>query len=141
MSLMLGFLGLAGLYLKLGAQFVGFVQILVYLGAIGVLFAFVVMMTRSRNERSDFHLKRTRFFTYTSVAVLGTAMLWGIYGSRYLFAKASCSFQLDVNELGIGLLRNTVLPLEIGALLLTASLIGAVCIAISELGGPDGKSE
>ncbi len=47
LALSLGLVGLAALYMQLGAQFVGFTQILVYVGAVAILAAFVIMMTRS----------------------------------------------------------------------------------------------
>jgi NADH-quinone oxidoreductase subunit J len=47
LALTLGLVGLAALYLELGAQFVGFTQILVYVGAVAILAAFAIMMTRS----------------------------------------------------------------------------------------------
>src|SRR5579871_3264143 len=47
LALTLGFAGLAALYLQLGAQFVGFTQILVYVGAVAILAVFAIMMTQS----------------------------------------------------------------------------------------------
>src|SRR5476649_2136703 len=46
-GLTVGFLGLAALYLQLGAQFVGLTQVLVYVGAVAILIIFAIMMTRS----------------------------------------------------------------------------------------------
>ena len=46
LALTLAFVGLAGLYLQLGAQFVGFAQILVYVGAVAILIVFAILLTR-----------------------------------------------------------------------------------------------
>ena len=47
LTLMVTFAGLAALYLQLGAQFVGFAQILVYLGAVAILIVFAILLTRA----------------------------------------------------------------------------------------------
>src|ERR1700761_5095945 len=47
LALTIGLVGLAALYLQMGAQFVGFTQILVYVGAVAILAVFAIMMTRS----------------------------------------------------------------------------------------------
>ena len=47
LALVLAFTGLAGLYLQLGAQFVGFAQILIYVGAVAILIVFAILLTRS----------------------------------------------------------------------------------------------
>src|ERR1019366_7286188 len=47
LALTVGFAGVAALYLQLGAQFVGFMQIMVYVGAVAILAVFAIMMTHS----------------------------------------------------------------------------------------------
>src|SRR5437867_11679469 len=47
LCLSLTFAGLAALFLQLGAQFVGFVQILIYIGAVAILIVFAILLTRS----------------------------------------------------------------------------------------------
>lgn len=53
LALMLAFLGLAGLYLQLGAQFLGFAQILVYIGAVAILIVFAILLTRGATSPSQ----------------------------------------------------------------------------------------
>ena len=49
LALTLGLAGLAAIYLKLGAQFVGFTQVLVYVGAVAILAVFAIMLTHGPN--------------------------------------------------------------------------------------------
>src|SRR6266404_8762017 len=53
LALTLTFAGLAGLYLQLDAQFVGFAQILVYIGAVAILIVFAILLTRGSEPPRD----------------------------------------------------------------------------------------
>src|SRR6266581_8810097 len=53
LSLAVAFAGLAGLYLQLGAQFVGFAQILVYIGAVAILIVFAILLTRGSEPAGE----------------------------------------------------------------------------------------
>src|SRR5947199_6543334 len=52
LCLMVTFAGLAALFLELDAQFVGFAQVLVYIGAVAILILFAILLTRSSEMRS-----------------------------------------------------------------------------------------
>src|SRR5437763_10684888 len=52
LALTVAFAGLAALYLQLGAQFVGFAQILIYVGAVAILIVFAILLTRSDEPRA-----------------------------------------------------------------------------------------
>jgi NADH-quinone oxidoreductase subunit J len=132
LALTLGFAGLAALYLQLGAQFVGFTQILVYIGAVAILAVFAIMMTRSAGPaappaRSSFWL--TGSIVATAVfAVLAWAICSTTASTQALPPKPEAS----VNQIGDALMHRFILPLEIMGLLLTAALIGAVILAMQE---------
>ena len=53
LSLVLTFAGLAGLYLQLNAEFVGFTQILVYVGAVAILIVFAILLTRGTEPAAE----------------------------------------------------------------------------------------
>ena len=135
LALTLGFAGIAMLYLQLGAQFVGFTQILVYVGAVAILAVFAIMMT---------HNDRPRTLPGSSSAwVAGCIVAVAVFAvlARAIVSSApSTPGQppqpgapqpgVTVQQIGDALMHRFVLPLEIMGLLLTAALIGAVVIAM-----------
>ena len=134
-GLTLGLLGLAALYLQLGAQFVGLTQVLVYVGAVAILIIFAIMMTRSV-ESADVQTFSRSWVVGVAIAVAVFAVLgWAIhFGAHSLSAQANAP-DLPVKQIGDALLRRFVLPLEIIAVLLTAALIGAGVLALEDPAG------
>jgi NADH-quinone oxidoreductase subunit J len=132
----LTFGGLAGLYLELGAQFVGFAQILVYVGAVAILIVFAILLTRG-SEPSGQPVMSSSWWWGVLVAVLvAGSLIWAVLASPLHLAagipKADVSNDAAVHQIGTGLMTQYVVPLEIVALLLTAATIGAVIIAMQE---------
>jgi NADH-quinone oxidoreductase subunit J len=131
--LVLNFLALAGIYLLMKAQFIAVVQVIVYMGAIMVLFLFVVMLLNLKEER-----KLSENITYTKI----TAVLFTIlFGSLmiYLFLNSSfsrlTSFGQPASEIGkadvIGkeLFLNYAYPIEVAGILLLVGVIGSAVLA------------
>ena len=132
LALTLGLVGLAALYLQLGAQFVGFTQILVYVGAVAILCAFAIMMTRSAmpseaQRPSSFRISGV-LIAVNVFAVMGWAITSGISTQPLFSAQPDAS----VSQVGDALMHRFVLPLEVIGVLLTAALIGAGILAIDE---------
>jgi len=131
LALTVGFAALAALYLQLGAQFVGFTQIMVYVGAVAILAVFAIMMTHHPGLIE---------------APFSRNWLWGVVIAAAVFATLARAIRLalpagsvlrtpaepsaNVTQIGDALMHRYVLPLEIIGLLLTAALIGAVIIAM-----------
>jgi NADH-quinone oxidoreductase subunit J len=135
LALTLGLVGLAALYLELGAQFVGFTQILVYVGAVAILAAFVIMMTRSAEPaKSDVSTSLRLSGAFIAIAVFAV-LAWAIYSGTATHQVLTSQPEASVNQIGIALMRRFVLPLEVIGLLLTAALIGAGILAMDEKGG------
>lgn len=135
LALTLGLVGLAALYLELSAQFVGFTQILVYVGAVAILAVFAMMMTQSagpvpRPALSSSWLMGS-VIAAAVFAVLAYAIVAGSRSTNILPPRPVIS----VNQIGNALMHRYVLPLEIMGLLLTAALVGAVILATPERGG------
>ena len=132
LMLMGAFAGLAALYLGLGAQFVGFAQILIYIGAVAILIVFAILLTRGSE------LPRQSIFSSTGFVGVGVAaIVFGLLSAIILSSRAvTHEFRppprLGVRELGEQLMSKYVLPLEVIGLLLTAALIGAVIIAMRD---------
>src|ERR1019366_7319013 len=118
--------GLAAFYLQLGAQFVGFAQILVYVGAVAILIVFVILLTRSSETPRPSGLSVNRI-AGIGLAVMVFALLSGlILSSRALTHEIRPTPEIGVRQIGEQLMTKFVLPLEVVGLLLTAALIGAV---------------
>lgn len=134
LSLTVAFAGLAALYLQLDAQFVGFAQILVYVGAVAILIVFAILLTRG-GEAPQQSVFSTSWIVGIAVtlAVLGV-LTWAITKSFVSHRELPPVPQATVKQIGDALMNKFVLPLEVIGLLLTAALIGAVIIAMKEEG-------
>ncbi len=128
-SLMLFFGALAGMFLLLLAEFIAAVQILVYIGAVGVLLLFAIMLTeRVTGDNARRVMARGWFWgMLVSVAVF-VALIWPAV-STLRQTVLEQSVEPSVEKLGHKLMDPYVVTLEILALLLTAALIGAVAVA------------
>ncbi len=127
------FAGLAITYLQLDAEFVGFAQILVYVGAVAILIVFAVLLTRGSEIKSGVSTVSSSWLIGVLVAVLVLAsIVFPILNSPTLLRNAPANVQAPVKNIGEALMTTYVLPLETIALLLTAALIGAVVIAMRD---------
>lgn len=129
--LVLAFFAVAGLFITLGADFLGAVQVLIYVGAIGVLLLLAIMLTR------DVHRGSPANRIWLPVTVLGALLLGGISYvvlSTPWVDKATVTPSPATAALGakiFDLQGGFILPLEIAALLLLAVVIGAI-VLVSE---------
>jgi len=130
LALSICFVGLAGLYLDLGAQFVGLAQILVYVGAVVILIVFAILLTR--NDELPAPTKRTRLAGLGVSTVVFAVLAWAVTAGGALEGMAGTQPQASIKQIGGALMQRFVLPLEVVGLLLTAALIGAVVIAMEE---------
>jgi NADH:ubiquinone oxidoreductase subunit 6 (subunit J) len=132
LALTVALAGLAALYLHLDAQFVGFAQFLVYVGAVAILVVFAILLTRG-GEAPEKSVFSGSWFTgvVIAAAVLGV-LAWAITKSTAIHNNHLPPPQPTVKQIGDALMTKFVLPLEVIGLLLTAALIGAVIIAMKE---------
>lgn len=130
LALAVSFVGLAGLYLDLSAQFVGLVQVLVYVGAVVILIVFAILLTR--HDELPAQTKRTRLAGLGVSAVVFVVLAWAVTVSSAMQGVASTQPEAPMLQIGGALMQRFVLPLEVVGLLLTAALIGAVVIAMEE---------
>lgn len=135
LALTLGLVGLAALYLELGAQFVGFTQILVYVGAVAILAMFAIMMTRGAEQAEQQSSSSFRLSGALIAGIVFAVLAWAISsGARSLQALVPQP-EASVNQIGVVLMHRFVLPLEVVGVLLTAALIGAGILAMDETRG------
>ena len=130
--------GLALLYLQLDAQFVGLAQILVYIGAVAILIVFAILLTRGSDPPQQ-PVVASQWFLGLAVAGLtfGSLLVTLATSSlttRPVVPRAEVAGEVAVKNIGLKLMTDYVLPLEVVGLLLTAALIGAVIIAMQEKG-------
>ena len=132
LALMLAFVGLAGLYLQLDAQFIGFAQILVYIGAVAILIVFAILLTRGGESPSQSIVSPPwPISSVVSVVVFGI-LAWTIRSSVATRHPIPPQPEVSVRQIGDALMSRFALPLEVIGLLLTAALVGAVTIAMQE---------
>jgi NADH-quinone oxidoreductase subunit J len=132
LALIGAFAGLAALYLQLEAQFVGFAQILVYVGAVAILIVIAILLTGG-SEPPNQPIFSSRWCVGGGVAIAVFGVLaWSLHSSRALTDALPPASQASVRQIGDQLMTKYVLPLEVVGLLLTAALIGAVIIAMKE---------
>jgi NADH-quinone oxidoreductase subunit J len=136
LALTVAFAGLALLFLELDAQFAGFSQILVYIGAVAILVVFAILLTRSsETPESGGIFSRTWMAGLAIAAAVFAVLGWAVLQTAPLLPGAAPAPTVTVQEIGAALMGRYVLPLEILALLLTAALIGAVIVAMQEKEG------
>jgi NADH:ubiquinone oxidoreductase subunit 6 (subunit J) len=129
------FAGLALLYLGLDAQFAGFAQILIYIGAVAILVVFAILLTGGSDTPPNGVYGRRPFTGLVAAAGVFAVLGWAILGSGSWLPHESEKPAVTVMDIGNALMGRYVLPLEIVALVLTAALIGAVIVAMHEKEG------
>ena len=135
LALTVAFAGLALLFLNLDAQFAGFAQILVYIGAVAILVVFAILLTRGSGTPRDGVFSRTWLAGLLIAAGVFAVLGWAVIGSVRVLPHETAVPTVTVLQIGNALVSRYVLPLEIVAVLLTAAMIGAVIVAMHEKEG------
>jgi NADH-quinone oxidoreductase subunit J len=132
LALTVAFAGLALLFLGLDAQFAGFAQILVYIGAVAILVVFAILLTKGSETPKDGVYSKNWPAGLVIAAGVFAVLGWAVLGSVKSLPNEAAKPKVTVLDIGNALMGRYVLPLEIIALLLTAALIGAVIVAMHE---------
>lgn len=133
LSLVVTFVGLAGIYLGLGAHFLGLSQVLVYVGAVAILLVFVLLLTRGEGKNDSGAGDRDRWWPALMTGAGMAAVLIGVVMAKPgLPARVQPPELPTVRALGESLMTDFVLPLQVVGVLLTAALIGAAVLALAE---------
>ena len=130
LSLVLVFIGIAAYFFLLDAEFVGLVQVFVYIGSVAVLILFTILLTR-RDIVSDRRINWGGVIV--ALAVFG-GLLWIILNTTSLALPAPQFEPLTVKETGEALMTNYVWLLQCVGLVLTVALIGALILVMDEKG-------
>jgi NADH-quinone oxidoreductase subunit J len=133
LSLIVVMVALAGLYLLMGAEFVAAVQIIVYGGAIMVLFIFVIMLLNAgEEERTDFSRLATYAGVPLAVAVTGLVAAALVHSSAALPAAAPGGELTSTRALSLLLFKEFVYPFELTSFLILVAILGAIVLAQRE---------
>jgi NADH-quinone oxidoreductase subunit J len=133
LSLILVMMSLAGLYLMLGAEFIAAVQIIVYAGAIMVLFVFVIMLLNAgTEERTDF----SKIAKYAGIPLgifllleLAHWMAHSLIGTTPANGAGSANVMVSTRDLSMQLFQKYLFPFEATAFLILIAILGALVLA------------
>jgi NADH-quinone oxidoreductase subunit J len=133
--LVLSLLSVGGVYLVLGAEFVAWVQILIYVGAIVILFLFGLMLTKAPIGRDALDNQRRWLGALVGIGIFaGLVFLiqdaFDVRGDTWAFEPVHATTE----RVGSALFRSYILPFEAISFLLLAALIGAVVLARKDEG-------
>jgi len=141
LCLILSFFTSAGLWLLLEAEFLGIVLVLVYVGAVMVLFLFVIMMLDLNTDPL-----REGFIRYLPVglgvaAVIAVEMILVLESKPFQLAQpaAQAAGYSNTKALGVILYSDYVYPFEIAAVILVVAIIAAIMLTLRKR--PDSKSQ
>lgn len=132
--LVVTFFSIAAQFLLLNAQFLAAVHIIVYAGAIMVLFLFVIMLLNIKVDTESHTHFLTKLSAVISGGLLGLVLLAGFknIGTIAPVNAANANIGL-VENLGKTLFNQFLLPFEVSSLLFLSAMIGAVMLAKKEL--------
>lgn len=127
------FFTIAGHYIMLNAQFLAIVHVIVYAGAIMVLFLFVVMLLNLNKENEQHKINWIKFAAVISGGILFLTLIASMrsaeLGKYALPVKTEMGY---VQSIGMKLFTDYVLPFEISSILFLSAMIGAVVLARKE---------
>lgn len=134
--LMACFLQVAAIFVLLRSPFLAVVQVFVYVGAITVLFLFVIMMLDIRKAVVERFLLGGRLLVISVLLVLTAEMLWMLLRSRLsaLTIVKDRPLEGTVMELGSTLFTEYLLPFEVISVILLVALVGAILMGKKEVG-------
>jgi NADH-quinone oxidoreductase subunit J len=133
LSLIIVMVALAGLYLLLGAEFISAVQIIVYAGAIMVLFVFVIMLLNAGNEERTNFSRMAAYVGLPLAVVLAAGMAWwASTGSQSLPTLSGEVTQ--THALAMMLFQEYAFPFELTSILVLIAILGALTLAKRESG-------
>jgi NADH-quinone oxidoreductase subunit J len=136
LSLVVSFLGLAALFVSLDAYFIGVIQVLVYAGAIMVLFLFIIMLLDLRAEK----LRKINWIASAGGIAVALALLTQIFSvvgrlpaAKEGFATLPKSTSDDVHRIGLLLFTNYTLPFQIIGIVILIATVGVIVLSRREI--------
>ncbi len=134
-SLMGAFMGVAGLYVFLAADFVAVIQVLIYVGGILVLMIFAVMLTHRISDVRISNRSVARLPSLFIIAGIAGVMIKTVLSTNWHRVAVGTPAPTTY-AIGNGFLNEYILPFELASVVLLAALIGAVVLSRKELKQP-----
>ena len=133
LSLIVVMSSLAVLYLLLGAEFLAAAQVIVYSGAIMVLFTFVIMLLNAGKEERTHGSKMAYIAGFPGAAILLGLLTFIFLSHRGSFAQARIGeYLVTTSDLSRVLFTDLLLPFEVTSVLILIAILGAVALARKE---------
>ncbi len=130
LSLIVVMSSLAVLYLLLGAEFLAASQVIVYSGAIMVLFTFVIMLLNAGKEERTHGSKAAYIIGIPGVAVLVCLLSFLFLSQRGNLSSARLGdYLVTTSDMSTVLFRDLLLPFEVTSVLILVAILGAVALA------------
>ncbi|MEQ6376986.1 NADH-quinone oxidoreductase subunit J [Bacillaceae bacterium S4-13-58] len=128
LAIVLTFLSIAGLYVLLSAEFVAVVQVLIYSGAITIIMAFGIMLTRHNDTQQTSPSKFRSLVVAASVIIFFAVMYSAISGVN--FGEQATDLHIEnTKQIGVALYSRYIIPFELMSVVLLVALIGAIVLA------------
>ena len=128
LSMIVSLLAISGIFFVLGAPFAGALEIVVYAGAIMVLFVFVIMMLNlgmSNDEREERWLDAGTWAVPTGLTIIIAVVLYAMIGLNHNDAAMIGGTTISAKAVGTVLFTKYIMLIEVTALLLLAALVAA----------------
>ena len=128
LSMIVSLLAIAGIFFILGAPFAGALEIVVYAGAIMVLFVFVIMMLNlgmRNDEREERWLDAGTWAVPTGLTIVIAVVLYAMIGLNHNEAAVIGGSTISAKAVGTVLFTKYIMLIEVAALLLLAALVAA----------------
>ena len=130
LSLGLVLLGVAGLFILLEAEFLAFVQILVYVGAVLTLVVFAIMLTAKLQTAERSPARRQPL--PAAIASLLLFLVLATVTQSFAWPSVSSGEAISAEVLGQQLVTRLILPFEVISLVFVAAMVGAIAIAVQQ---------
>ncbi len=136
-SLIAMMLGLAGVFVVMHAHFLAILQVIIYAGAIMVLFMFVIMLLNLKGDDGEWKARERNLVLSILTGVLMVGVLY-----KFIDITMSSDFNSPAKipedfgttvKVGTSLFTDFVLPFEVASILLLAAMVGAVVLAKTKL--------
>jgi NADH-quinone oxidoreductase subunit J len=141
LSLIVVMVSLAVLYLLLGAEFLAAAQVIVYAGAIMVLFTFVVMLLNAGREERTLGSHAARAVGFPAVVIILAVIATVIIHAQGLGVARLSDGITSTEELSAVLFTKLLLPFEVTSVLILIAILGAVALASHDDRDPHGNGE
>lgn len=134
LSLIVTFFSIAGMYVLLNAQFLGIIQIIVYTGAIMVLFLYILMMLNMNKADEGKKNIVSKIVGFVSAGILFVGLLGAYKGIKIETVAGNINYEAGLTaNLGKLLFNEYVLPFELASILIFAGIVGATLIGKKDL--------